>query len=57
MIEARVGHRLALDHTNRVLSLVSLDVMPSQAAFDSMDLRFGICLVSLALDAATIPSA
>ena len=34
---ARVGHRLALDHANRVLSLVSLDVMPSQAAFDSMD--------------------
>lgn len=34
---ARVGHRLALDHPDRVISLVSLDVMPSQAAFDAMD--------------------
>lgn len=34
---ARVGHRLALDHPSRVKSFTSLDVVPSQAAFDSMD--------------------
>ena len=34
---ARVGHRMALDFPDRILSLVSLDVMPSQAAFDAMD--------------------
>ena len=33
----RVGQRLALDHTDRVRSLTSLDVVPSQAAFDHMD--------------------
>ena len=33
----RVGHRMALDHPGRVRSLTSLDVVPSQAAFDSMD--------------------
>ena len=34
---ARVGHRLALDHPQRVLSLTALDVVPSQAAFENMD--------------------
>jgi len=33
----RVGHRMALDHPARVRSLTSLDVVPSQAAFDNMD--------------------
>ncbi len=33
----RVGHRMALDHPDRVLSLTSLDVVPTQAAFDGMD--------------------
>ena len=33
----RVGHRLALDHPDRVRSLTSLDVVPSQAAFEHMD--------------------
>ena len=34
---ARVGHRMALDHPDRVRTLTSLDVVPSQAAFDKMD--------------------
>ena len=34
---ARVGHRMALDEPDRVNSLTSLDVVPSQAAFDQMD--------------------
>ena len=34
---ARVGHRMALDHPDRVRTLTSLDVVPSQAAFDNMD--------------------
>ena len=34
---ARVGHRMARDHPRRVKSFTSLDVVPSQAAFDSMD--------------------
>ena len=33
----RVGQRLALDHPQRVRSFTSLDVVPSQAAFDHMD--------------------
>lgn len=33
---ARVGHRMAIDYPENVKSLTSLDVMPSQAAFDSM---------------------
>ena len=34
---ARVGHRMALDAPERVQSLTTLDVAPSQAAFDAMD--------------------
>jgi haloacetate dehalogenase len=34
---ARVGHRMALDHPKRVRTLTSLDVVPSQAAFEHMD--------------------
>lgn len=34
---ARVAHRTALDHPDRVLSLTSLDVVPTQAAFENMD--------------------
>ena len=34
---ARVGHRMALDHLERVRTFTSLDVVPSQAAFDNMD--------------------
>lgn len=34
---ARVAHRMALDHPASVKSFTSLDVMPSQAAFESMD--------------------
>ena len=34
---ARVGHRMALDHPARVKSFTSLDVVPSQAAFENMD--------------------
>ena len=34
---ARVGHRMALDHPKRVKSFTSLDVVPSQAAFEAMD--------------------
>lgn len=33
----RVGHRMALDHPERVKTLTSLDVVASQAAFDNMD--------------------
>ena len=35
---ARVGHRMALDHQDRVENFTSLDVVPSQAAFDNMDM-------------------
>lgn len=34
---ARVGHRMALDYPERVKTFTSLDVVPSQAAFDHMD--------------------
>lgn len=34
---ARVGHRMALDHPERVRTFTSLDVVASQAAFDNMD--------------------
>jgi haloacetate dehalogenase len=34
---ARVGHRMTLDHPERVRTFTSLDVVPSQAAFDHMD--------------------
>jgi NADP-dependent 3-hydroxy acid dehydrogenase YdfG/pimeloyl-ACP methyl ester carboxylesterase len=34
---ARVAHRMALDHPQRVRSFTSLDVVASQAAFDAMD--------------------
>ena len=34
---ARVGHRMALDYPERVRTFTSLDVVPSQAAFDHMD--------------------
>ena len=34
---ARVGYRMALDAPGRVLSFTSLDVAPSQAAFEAMD--------------------
>ena len=34
---ARVGHRMALDHPDQVLTFTSLDVVPSEAAFDHMD--------------------
>ena len=34
---ARVGHRMALDHPDRARTFTSLDVVPSQAAFDHMD--------------------
>lgn len=34
---ARVAHRMALDHPERVRSFTSLDVVASQAAFDNMD--------------------
>jgi haloacetate dehalogenase len=33
----RVGHRMALDHSARVKSLTSLDVVATQAVFDNMD--------------------
>ena len=34
---SRVGHRMALDHPDRVRTFTSLDVVASQAAFDGMD--------------------
>ena len=34
----RVGDRMALDFPERVLSLTNFDVMPSQAAFENMDM-------------------
>ena len=34
---ARVGHRMALDAPGRVRSFTTLDVVPSQAAFEAMD--------------------
>ena len=34
---ARVGHRMALDHPAQVKTFTSLDVVPSQAAFENMD--------------------
>ena len=34
---ARVGYRMALDAPGRVLSFTTLDVAPSQAAFEAMD--------------------
>ena len=34
---ARVGYRMALDAPDRVLSFTTLDVAPSQAAFEAMD--------------------
>ena len=38
----RVGHRIALDHSDRVLSLTSLDVVPTQAVFDGMDAQLAM---------------
>ena len=38
----RVGHRMALDHPERVLSLTSLDVVATQAVFDSMDAQLAM---------------
>ena len=38
---ARVGHRMALDYPDKILTFTSLDVMPSQAAFDAMDSSLG----------------
>ena len=34
---ARVGHRMALDHPDKVWTFTSLDVVATQAAFDAMD--------------------
>ena len=34
---ARVAHRMALDHPERIASFTSLDVVSSQAAFEGMD--------------------
>lgn len=34
---ARVGHRMALDYPRKIKTFTSLDVVSSQAAFDSMD--------------------
>ena len=34
---ARVGHRMALDHPERVRTFTSLDVVASQAVFENMD--------------------
>lgn len=34
---ARVGHRMALDYPDRIFSFTTIDVVPSQAAFDHMD--------------------
>ena len=34
---ARVGHRMGLDHPERVRTFTSLDVVASQAAFENMD--------------------
>ena len=34
---ARVGHRMALDHPERVRTYTSLDVVATQAAFENMD--------------------
>ena len=34
---ARVAHRMALDHPDRIASFTSLDVVASQAAFEGMD--------------------
>ena len=34
---ARVGYRMALDAPERILSFTTLDVAPSQAAFEAMD--------------------
>lgn len=34
---ARVGHRMALDYPGRIFSFTTIDVVPSQAAFDHMD--------------------
>ena len=34
---ARVAHRMGLDHRQHVRSFTSLDVVPSQAAFENMD--------------------
>ncbi|MEM7189140.1 MAG: alpha/beta hydrolase [Pseudomonadota bacterium] len=38
---ARVGHRLALDHPEKVVSYTSLDVVATQAIFDGMDAALG----------------
>jgi|TARA_B100000315_G_C14574401_1_gene587233 haloacetate dehalogenase len=38
----RVGHRLALDCPERVLSLTSLDVVATQAVFDGMDAQLAL---------------
>ncbi len=38
----RVGHRMALDHPARVLSLTSLDVVATQAVFDGMDAQLAM---------------
>ena len=38
----RVGHRMALDHPDRVLSLTSLDVVATQAVFDGMDAQLAM---------------
>lgn len=38
----RVGHRMALDNPDRVQSLTSLDVVPTQQVFESMDAQMAI---------------
>lgn len=38
----RVGHRMALDNPDRVRSLTSLDVVPTQQVFESMDAQMAM---------------
>jgi len=38
----RVGHRMALDNPSRVSSLTSLDVVPTQQAFENMDAQMAM---------------
>jgi haloacetate dehalogenase len=39
---ARAGYRLALDHPDRVTHYASLTVVPTQDAWDAMDMRHGL---------------
>ena len=54
---ARVAHRMALDHPERIPASRCLDVVASQAAFDRHGRQHGLRLVSLEPHAPALPAA